>query len=346
MEVVTIHAVQWEITMACNLACEYCYNVIQVPRPCHHTPSLSRSHALDIASRIVEANIKRVVLSGGEPLIRPDIVVEVGQFLSTQGVAVSVITNGTTLTEKLAKKLKKAGVEVFVSLSAPLESLHDDLVQMIGAYRKSVRGIEILVKEGFSTGINMVVSQKNKDFVTNMGFFVCNLGVKEFSASRFIPPWNSRGNPKIEALVLDPPDVRKMFSDLKFLREQTNLIIRTQGCYPLCLMADFSGPTQLKYCSIGGPALAIGVRGEIRPCAFMPQVYGNVLTEGFKPALSRMSVWREDAVLPAKCRTCELVRRCTGGCRVAAHFSGNVNGLDMHASPLALEAALGHAEGG
>lgn len=342
MEVIT-QAVLWEITMACNLACRYCYNMFQVERPTSHVASISRDEALVVADRIVEAGIKTVVISGGEPLVWPALVIEVGTLLRQKGLEVSVITNGTLLTEKLAQQLRHAGVQVFVSLTAPIESLHDDLVNKRGAYRKTVSGIGALVNEGVPTGINMVVTQRNKDLVQEMGFFAAEIGVKAFSASRLIPPWGSRGNIEIERLLLDRVDVKKMFYDLRIVRQRTNLPIFTQSCYPLCLMADFDASSSLKYCSIGGPALAIGANGEIRPCALMPQICGNVLTEGFGPSLARMARWRIDALAPSECKDCRIFEICKGGCRIAAHFDGNIAGLDMHANPHAIKAALDYA---
>lgn len=340
MEQVVIHAVLWEVTMACNLACRYCYNMFQVARPCPSASSVSREEAFVIANRILDAGIQTVVLSGGEPLILSEIVIEVGKFLSQKDVKVSVITNGTLITKNLAQQLQKAGLQVFVSLTAPLEPLHDELVNKLGAYRKTIRGIKTLVDEGVCTGVNMVVTQRNKDLVQEMGFLAADIGAKAFSASRLIPPWDSRGNIEIEKLLLDRADVKKMFYDLKIVRQRTDIPVFTQSCYPLCLMADFSAPVSLKYCSIGGPALAIGPKGEIRPCALMPHVCGNVLTEGFGPSLERMSIWRTDSIVPDRCRACQLFEQCKGGCRITAHFAGSVAGLDMHADPHALEVAL------
>lgn len=341
MEQARIYAVLWEITMSCNLACRYCYNMFQTARPSSRAPSTSREEAFIIAKRILEAGIRTVVLSGGEPLTTSQTVVEVGRFLRQHGVKVSVITNGTLMTKDLAERLFRADVEVFVSLTAPCESLHDELVNKPGAYRRTVDGIKTLVSKGVRTGVNMVVTQRNKDMVRELGFLVSDMGVNAFSASRLIPPWDSHNNKEISSLLLGRADVKKMFDDLKVVRQCTNLLVYTQSCYPLCLMADFSAPVHLKYCSIGGPALAIGPRGEIRPCALMPHICGNVLTEGFEPSLKRMRVWRVESITPPQCQSCQVFEQCKGGCRITAHFAGDVSGLDMHADPHALAMALG-----
>jgi radical SAM protein with 4Fe4S-binding SPASM domain len=270
----------------------------------------------------------------------PDTVVEIGKHLKRGGRKVSVITNGTLITEKLAKELASADIEVFVSLTAPSASLHDETVGKKGAYRKAIQGIQHLVDKGVRTGINMVVTQRNKTLIQEMGFLAAKLGVGAFSASRLIPPWDACDG-EVRSLLLDRSDVRIMFQDLKSIRQSTNLLIYTQSCYPLCLMADFSAPIHLKYCSIGGPALAIGPRGDIRPCALMPHICGNVLTEGFGPALEKMSVWRAETLSPPECQMCKVFEQCKGGCRITAYYAGNVSGLDMYADPSAIAVALG-----
>lgn len=340
MEQTKIYAVLWEITMACNLACRYCYNAFQASRPSIKAPSVSREDALVIANRIIEAGIQTIVLSGGEPTTQPDVMLEIGKYLRRYDKKVSVITNGTLITENLAQELARADIEVFVSLTAPFESLHDETVGRKGAYKKTIRGIRLLIEKGVRTGINMVVTQRNKSLIQEMGALAASLGVGAFSASRLIPPWGIRHN-EITSLLLDRSDVRRMFHDLKVVRQSTDLLIYTQSCYPLCLMADFSAPVHLKYCSIGGPALAIGPKGEIRPCALMPQVCGNVLTEGFGPALGRMSAWRVETLAPPECQQCKVFEQCKGGCRITAYYAGNISGLDMYADPHAIAVALG-----
>jgi len=302
--------------------------------------SVSKENALAIADKIVEAGIQTIVISGGEPTTQPDIVLEVGEHLKKHGKKVSVITNGTLITDELACELARLDIEVFVSLTAPFELLHDETVGKKGAYKKTIHGIHLLVEKGVRTGINMVVTQKNKTMIQEMGSLAVSLGVGAFSASRMIPPWGIYSD-EIRSLLLDRSDVRRMFQDLRIVRQSTNLLIYTQSCYPLCLMADFSAPIHLKYCSIGGPALAIGPKGEIRPCALMPQVCGNVLVEGFGPALERMISWRVEALAPPECQTCQVFEQCKGGCRITAHYNGNVSGLDMHADPQAIAVALG-----
>uniref|UniRef100_A0A7C4PLE9 Radical SAM protein n=1 Tax=Anaerolinea thermolimosa TaxID=229919 RepID=A0A7C4PLE9_9CHLR len=147
MEQSKIYAVLWEITMACNSACVYCYNAFQVSRPLAKSSSVSKENALAIADKIIEADIQTVVISGGEPTTQPDIVLEVGKYLRKHCKKVSVITNGTLITDELARELAWADIEVFVSLTAPFESLHDETVGKEGAYKKTIYGIQLLVEK-------------------------------------------------------------------------------------------------------------------------------------------------------------------------------------------------------
>lgn len=105
----------WLLTNQCNLNCSYC--AVDTAHTWDITPNNRRSvDAKRVASICKENSIDKVVLSGGEPLLVPDIVKTV-EVLASMGIKVSLSTNGILLLPSMLRKLKSAGlVKVVIGL--------------------------------------------------------------------------------------------------------------------------------------------------------------------------------------------------------------------------------------
>src|SRR5436190_1139417 len=94
---------QWEITCRCNLRCVMCYT------DCYNSPAnikdeLSTAEILRIMDEVALAGCLELVLTGGEPLARPDFF-EIYGHAKTKGFLVTLFTNGTLITETIADRL-------------------------------------------------------------------------------------------------------------------------------------------------------------------------------------------------------------------------------------------------
>jgi MoaA/NifB/PqqE/SkfB family radical SAM enzyme len=122
-----------ELTQACDHACLYCYNYwnhpdFRGPREPDSAVRALLAHVLD------QVDCSHVTLSGGEPLLRPDLP-EIVRFLAERSVRVTVITNGHRLTDSLAGDLISAGVGLFeLPLLSSRREVHDRLCAAPGAF--------------------------------------------------------------------------------------------------------------------------------------------------------------------------------------------------------------------
>ncbi|MDD2422364.1 MAG: radical SAM protein, partial [Heliobacteriaceae bacterium] len=96
--------VSWNTTNACNMYCEHCYRDAGVKAE----EELSTAEAKSLLTEIAKSGFKIMIFSGGEPLMRPDIVELVAQAKSL-GLRPVFGTNGTLITPKMAQDLKAAG---------------------------------------------------------------------------------------------------------------------------------------------------------------------------------------------------------------------------------------------
>jgi hypothetical protein len=98
--------VVWDVTRACNLRCKHCYASAGEPLE----DELTTYEALDLIDRLAAMGVPIIAFSGGEPLIRGDIV-QLTRHAHKRGIYVAMATNGTLLTESKATELRTAGVE-------------------------------------------------------------------------------------------------------------------------------------------------------------------------------------------------------------------------------------------
>ena len=91
----------WEVTKGCNLRCVHCRaTATELASP----SDLPTAKALNIIDQIAEFGNPILVLSGGEPLYRPDIF-QLAKYATDKGLRVALATNGTLVTKEIAQKI-------------------------------------------------------------------------------------------------------------------------------------------------------------------------------------------------------------------------------------------------
>lgn len=158
----TANRVLWEVTSLCNMKCAHCL----------YYPSLEHKLERDISTEEVasiveqmrvDGTIDQVWLSGGEPLLRPDILQIVG-FISDAGMKPSVSTNGYLVSEKMATSLKSNGVDyVHLSVDGVNAQQHDNFRNKKGAFDHVLSAADNLLDVGIVVGATCIVTWNNID---------------------------------------------------------------------------------------------------------------------------------------------------------------------------------------
>lgn len=148
----------WETTAGCNLACIHCRRMTVADQLLPQ--DLTTAEAFRLIDEIAAFARPIFVLSGGEPLFRPDIF-DIARHASDAGLIVALATNGTLIDRNVAQAIKESGVRrVSVSFDGADASTHD-IFRGKGAFDKSIAGMEHLRAVGVPYQINTTVARHN-----------------------------------------------------------------------------------------------------------------------------------------------------------------------------------------
>lgn len=145
------------LTEKCNLRCQYCMpeeGVKLTPR----AQLLSTSEVLTLARLFVREGVEKIRLTGGEPLIRPDVLDIIAELRKLQGLkTIAVTTNGMNLARQLPR-LKEAGLDLLnISLDSLVPAKFEFIVRRKG-FHKVMEGIDKAIEMGYNpVKVNCVV---------------------------------------------------------------------------------------------------------------------------------------------------------------------------------------------
>lgn len=149
--------VVWNVTRTCNLRCMHCYAKSDEHQ---HEKELSTQEAFTLLDDLSQFGVPVVLFSGGEPLMRPDLV-ELARYAVGKGMRAVISTNGTLIDQDTASRLKDIGLSyVGVSLDG-MEEVNDRFRGRKGAFRDALRGIRNCRNAGLKVGLRFTVSRMN-----------------------------------------------------------------------------------------------------------------------------------------------------------------------------------------
>ena len=147
--------VVWTVTRRCNLACLHCYAAAGNTR---FPGELSTDEGKALLGDLAAFGVPVVLFSGGEPLIRPDIL-ELAAEARRLGLRITFSTNGTLIDAPLAARLRALGVGyVGISLDG-VGPTHDYFRGQQGAFEAALRGIRACQAAGLRVGVRLTLTR-------------------------------------------------------------------------------------------------------------------------------------------------------------------------------------------
>jgi radical SAM protein with 4Fe4S-binding SPASM domain len=309
----------FEITPRCNLNCLHCYNVWKGPHD-YPTGELSGDDVKLMLARLLgETGTRHMTFTGGEPLLRDDLE-DIASFLHSNGVTMTVITNGVLMTEERARSLVASGITHFqVSVLGAEKSIHNRLVGK-DAFDATIDGIANIRVAGGQVAGTYVATALNIDQWPQVIKLSLALGMDALSFNRFNP--GGEGIKNMSELSITSKDVWiEALNIADNAVEQYGMEINVPIPMPPCVF-DAKAFKHLRFggCSAGtGSAYwTLDSLGNLRPCNHSSTILGNVREHSFKDITSRSTCLNWISKLPDECLDCQWLASCKGGCKASS----------------------------
>ncbi len=300
--------VAWEVTAACNLSCGYC-------RACASSlpdaDELSTEEALSFLDSIAALK-PMLILSGGEPLLRPDIF-QIARHGKALGMRVSLASNGTTITPLVADEIAASGISrVSISLDGASSEKHD-LIRGEGSFQAAMRGIENL-RGKVDFQINNTLTSKNESDVAAILDLAQRVGA--CALHFFFLVATGRGR---EADLISPERQEQLLREIDKERDLRPLEVQVT-CAPQYARIARPGRSRVGGCLAGKSFVFVSRKGDVYPCGYLPLQVGNIREKNFIEIWenAKQLVALRERNLKGKCGRCSYSSIC-GGCRARAY---------------------------
>jgi radical SAM protein len=324
----------WETTQACDLTCKHCRASAQsVPLP----GELSTEEGKKLLDDIHAMGCRIVVLSGGDPLKRPDLY-DLIRYGKSIGLRMATIPAATELLQReVLFKLKEAGADqVAFSLDFPTAELHDNFRGVPGAYQKTMQAVEWAHEAGIPVQINTTITAISLPYLHQMGQLVQKFGIVFWEVFFLVPV--GRGSALQE---LTAEECERAFEILYRVHKECSFVLKvTEAPHYRRYVAQIENvqnalPSRLRQSE--GPGGTVGLaphavnsgkgfmfvsyNGDVYPSGFLALTAGNVRQNGLAAMYRETQLFkelREPDLLKGRCGICEYRAIC-GGSRSRAY---------------------------
>ena len=317
------YSISWNLTKRCNLNCDHCYLDANF-RGGFRTDELSTDECRRVIDQIAEVNPNAfLILTGGEPLLRPDIY-DLIHHAAEKKFMVVLGTNGTLINKINAEKIKAAGAHgVGISIDSMDAAKHNTFRGVPFAWERSMEAFDVLNEVGVDFLVQMSVSDMNYREIPDVVAFAEKAGAIAFNLYFLICTGRGQGNTDISNAAYEEA--------LKLLYEQQmnykgRLMINSK-CAPQYKRVVYENDPDSVYtrtysggCPAGTHYSRISPEGNLTPCPFIEETVGNLKTSSFKDLWQNaplMVQLRNRNQLEGRCGTCEFSAMCSG-CRARA----------------------------
>jgi len=322
--------VQWHITERCNWSCKHCY------RDYNRIKDLPLNSLKNILSQCIELfqilhiNTPHINIGGGEPFMRKDLFKFFELLDKYQNLRVGVMTNGSFITKEIAHRLSK--IKVIKGIQVSLEGMEDvnDAIRGKGAFKTTVKAIELLRKYNIFTRVSMTVMKLNVKDVEPLAVFLKKIGINAFGARRYVPLGKGK---QLGKFMLSPQETKDFYLKREGLANKLDKkgeFYITYGCEDGILIQEKDKISKKRFpyllnavCAVTtGRTFTIFTNGDILACRRFPVKIGNVLKQNLSEIYlfsSKLQKIRSSDNVHPLCKDCSFFDNCLGGAKCISY---------------------------
>ena len=329
----------WETTQACDLTCRHCRASAE---PQRSPIELSTEEGKNLLRDIHEMGCNIVVLSGGDPLKRPDLF-DLIRFGHSLGLRMATIPAATDLLTKDAiVLLKKSHLDqVAFSLDFPSAELHDSFRGTPGAFQKTMEAVRWAQNVSLPVQINTTITAQSLPYLEEMGQLVSKLGIVFWEVFFLVPMGRGKLLEELNAQqcedafrilydvhkkcsfvlkVTEAPHYRRYVAQREGIpQELPERLRRSEG--PGGTMGHAPRPV-----NSGNGFLFVSHHGDVFPSGFLPLSAGNIRSHKIATLYRESPLFqelRDPSKLKGICGRCEYKEICGGSRSRAFALTGD-----------------------
>ena len=286
-----------ELTYRCNLKCAHCY--------CSHDPikpEMKYGEICRILDEVEEAGCLWLLLTGGEPLIRPDFT-DIYTYAVRKGILVTLFTNGTLITPSIADHLRDyRPFSIEITLYGATAETYEAVTGVRGSFEQCMNGIRLLLERGLPVKLKAMIMTLNKHELPMMKQYADKLGL-EFRFDPAISP-KLDGSKATISLRISPEEIVELdLADDKRLKEWRSFCDK---------FWNSSYRDELFTCGGGRNTFHINPYGELKFCEMVMDYSYDLRNKPFKtgwydfiPSVRAMKRTRDN-----RCKDCDVIPIC------------------------------------
>ena len=303
----------WECTLRCNLACRHCGSDCKTVAQAPDMPREDFFRVLDDVNAHCPPHSVFVIVTGGEPLMRPDLE-ECGRGIYERGFAWGMVSNGFALTQERLERLVASGMgSMTISLDGLQES-HDWMRGREHSFERASAAIRMLAaRKDFVFDVVTCVNRRNYDELPRIREALMEWGVTRWRLFTVVPMGRAAGAPELQ---LPDDQFRGLMDFIKTTRREGR-IHASYGCEGF--LGNYEGDVRDHFyrCEAGVTAASVLADGSISACASIRSDYhqGNIYRDGFMDVWNtRFQPYRDrEWMRTGECAECKYFKYCLGG---------------------------------
>lgn len=307
-----LQEVFWECTLRCNLNCLHCGSDCRKEEMPQDMPFSDFARVLDQIVLENEPSKIMIITTGGEPLVRKDIV-ECGREITRRGFIWGMVSNGMLLDTLKLQQLINAGLKTIAISLDGFEAEHNWMRGNDNSFRRAVNAIKALTKSSITWDVITCVNARNFSSLSEFKDFLLGLGVTHWRLFTVFPMGRAANNTELQ---LTSEQFRLL---MKFIREE-----RGKGDIRVSYSCEgYLGDYELRvrdypfFCGAGINTASVRYDGAISGCLSIRSKFdqGNIYNDNFMDVWNnRFGIFRNRKWMKqGTCSNCTMWNLCRGG---------------------------------
>lgn len=313
----------WECTLKCNLKCLHCGSDCKVNEEQQDMPLQDFLSVLDNLSDHVNPQHVLVITTGGEPLVRHDII-ECGREITRRGFLWGMVSNGMLLSSQMIDNLMEAGLKTIAISLDGFKEEHNWMRGHDNSFDRAINAIKSLSHRHIVWDVITCVNKRNYKDLDAFKEFLLSIGVRQWRIFTVFPAGRAKDN---DDLQLTPEQIRGVMEFIVRTRKEKRINL-CFSCEGFLGDYEFEVRDHSYFCQAGIHVASILADGSISGCLSIRSNFhqGNIYRDNFWEVWnSRFEQYRNrEWAKTDACTDCEMWRYCEGNGMHLRDENGNL----------------------